>query len=244
VPEHPAAAGRNASAAAVGASPPEASAQPLRPPPAPLIDSGTSPAASRGAGSQAQQEPSFLDRTGSAPVPEATGTWEQTKSVPLQWLQDQPQFLTSVEKHLAAFLGPIAGLTTRRAAARAKDPDELFALLAATLPTEADRQGFLARKKDLLRRLLSVPAALESPSPKRRAVQPAPAASNSAIELTPEAMRRASRLLAWYIGPISKILTERAAKRAGSLQGLYLLLAEHLRNGERARFLSDAGFPE
>jgi serine/threonine protein kinase len=245
VSEPPAAAERNASAAAVGASAQEMTVRPIHPPPsATPANSGTSPAASTGSVSQVEQEPSRLDSTASVPASEATGTGEPTTFVPLKWLEDQTQFLASVEKHLAEFLGPIAGMATRRAAAKAKDPDELFAFLASTVPSEPDRQRFLARKGELLRRLSSVPPATQSRLPRPSVAEPVPAASDSVIEVTPEAVRRASRLLAWYVGPISRILAERAAKRASSLRVLYLLLAEHLRNGERARFLSEAGFPE
>jgi hypothetical protein len=64
-------------------------------------------------------------------------------------------------------------------------------------------------------------------------------------ELTPDSIRQAAELLARYVGPISRVLTERAAERADSLRALYVLLGEHLRDGtERARFLLEAGFPE
>jgi phosphoenolpyruvate synthase/pyruvate phosphate dikinase len=64
-------------------------------------------------------------------------------------------------------------------------------------------------------------------------------------ELTPDSIRRAAELLARYVGPISRVLTERAVKRADNLRALYLILGEHLKDGpERARFLQEAGFPE
>ena len=47
------------------------------------------------------------------------------------------------------------------------------------------------------------------------------------------------------MGPISRILTERAVTRADNLRSLYIILGEHLKDGsERARFLLEAGFPE
>jgi len=72
-----------------------------------------------------------------------------------------------------------------------------------------------------------------------------PSAALHEAELTPDSIRHAAELLARYVGPISQILAERAAKRADSLRALYLILGEHLKDGpERARFLREAGFPE
>jgi len=65
------------------------------------------------------------------------------------------------------------------------------------------------------------------------------------VALTPAGIRHAGELLARYLGPVARILAERAAPRAASEQALYAALAEHLQNpAERARFLHDAGFPE
>ena len=58
-------------------------------------------------------------------------------------------------------------------------------------------------------------------------------------------VEEAARMLAYHVGPISRILAKRAAERAENRRALYLLLAEHVENKtDRARFLRDAGFPE
>jgi hypothetical protein len=65
------------------------------------------------------------------------------------------------------------------------------------------------------------------------------------VKLNPADLHKASELLALYLGPISRILTERAARRSDSLCGLYMILADHLKdNSERTQFLREAGFPE
>ena len=72
-----------------------------------------------------------------------------------------------------------------------------------------------------------------------------PSAASREAELTPDSIRHAAELLARYVGPISRVLTERAVKRADCLRTLYLILGEHLKDrAERARFLLEAGFPE
>ena len=154
----------------------------------------------------------------------------------------QGEALKPVEKYLATFLGPMAGIIVQRTAAEAQDPKEMFALLAARLPSKKDRDAFLARRDELLKGFAQIKARDEgsgSGSGSR------PSTAPHEVELTPDSIRRATELLARYVGPISRVLIERAVKRADNLRSLYLILGEHLRDGpERARFLAEAGFPE
>ena len=151
--------------------------------------------------------------------------------------------LGAVERHLAFSLGPIAGFIVQKAAAKAKDQDELFGQLASMLSSERDRQSFLAKKKEFLR----IPPP-ETPTVKGAAgggEKQAAATVPRGGELNPADLHKASELLAHYLGPISRILTERAARQSDSLCGLYRILADHLKdNSERAQFLREAGFPE
>src|ERR1700723_3397765 len=154
----------------------------------------------------------------------------------------QGEALKPVEKYLATFLGPMAGIIVQRTAAEAQDPKEMFALLAARLPSKKDRDAFLARRDELLKGFAQIKARDEgsgSGSGSRPSTAPHEA------ELTPDSIRRATELFARYVGPISRVLTERAMTRADNLRSLYLILGEHLKDGpERARFLAEAGFPE
>ena len=167
------------------------------------------------------------------------------------WQDEERQFLSAVEKHLAKFIGPMAGIIVRRTASRAKDPAELLTLLASTFTKEADREAFLARKNEFLfgvtpYAVTKTRAKAPSPPTNRPAsAAQASGAPSSPTELTPAAIRHASELLARRVGPVARLLTERAAQRADSLRALYLILAEHLKDrAERARFLAEAGFPE
>ena len=154
----------------------------------------------------------------------------------------QGEALKPIEKYLATFLGPMAGIIVQRTAAEAQDPKEMFALLAARLPSKKDRDAFLARKEELLRGFAQIQPRHES-SGTGSASRPSTAPREA--ELTPDSIRRASELLAKYVGPISRVLTERAVTRADNLGSLYIILGEHLKDGpERARFLLEAGFPE
>jgi hypothetical protein len=150
--------------------------------------------------------------------------------------------LKPIEKYLATFLGPMAGVIVQRTAAETQDPKEMFALLAARLSSKKDRDAFLARRDELLRGFAQIQTRDESSG---AGSAPRPSTAPREAELTPDSIRCAAELLARYVGPISRVLTERAVTRADNLRSLYLILGEHLRDGpERARFLLEAGFPE
>jgi serine/threonine protein kinase len=154
----------------------------------------------------------------------------------------QGEALKPIEKYLATFLGPMAGIIVQRTAAEAQDPKEMFALLAARLPSKKDRDAFLARRDELLKGFAQIQARDEGSGAGSGS---RPSTASREEELTPDSIRRAAELLAGYMGPISRVLTERAVARADNLRSLYLILGEHLKDGpERARFLAEAGFPE
>jgi serine/threonine protein kinase len=163
------------------------------------------------------------------------------------WQAEEPQFIGAVERHLATFIGPMASIIVRRTAPKTNDPGELLVHLASTLHAETDRKAFLARKNELFGKLTHVrPTKESSPGdkPAGTAVARVVDASDGG-ELTPAAVRHASELLAPYLGPLSRVLTERAAKSAPNVRALYSLLADHLQDQrERTKFLAEAGFPE
>ena len=141
----------------------------------------------------------------------------------------------------------------KRTAAKASDPNDLIAQLAATLNVEGDRKEFLARKNELLRGL-TVPVAdstahAETSSGAVAATTGthagAPVSDAPLVPLTAERTRRATELLARCVGPVAKILVERAAARVNDERALYGMLAEHVQNpSERSRFLRDAGYSQ
>lgn len=82
-------------------------------------------------------------------------------------------------------------------------------------------------------------------NPEERQATPEKIADRPDIQMNPADIRKASESIARYVGPISKILTERAARRSNSLRDLYIILAGYLKEGsERTKFLNEAGFPE
>jgi eukaryotic-like serine/threonine-protein kinase len=182
-------------------------------------------------------------KAGQLSSPHRVGSSAMPSSPELSAKVSESLDLRALEKHLAVSLGPIAGFIVEKAASKAKTQDDLFAQLASTISSQKDREAFLTRKKEFIRvaspeveKALAVAAgidqAISTPVPLRTGL--------NAAEI-----RKASELAARYLGPVSQILAERGARRAGSLHDLYLILAGYLKeNSERAQFLRDAGFPQ
>ena len=150
--------------------------------------------------------------------------------------------LRAIEKDLAVFLGPLARIMVKRAAAKTKNLDELCKLLGQSLERDEDRDAFLQQQNTRSRSRAKTQAIPEVP-----AMVPATTAVNplSPLGITPDAIDHAAKMLAAHVGPISMVLAKKAARRADSVQSFYRLLSEHVQNSaERRRFLRDAGFPD
>jgi hypothetical protein len=173
---------------------------------------------------------------------------EPAHTEPTQRLDTLQDFtLQTIERQLATFIGPLAKIMVRRAASKAANSDELYAILAATLERDADRLAFLSSKAGLTHGRAQGQPRIEpaQSTAQGTTAQGAPLTSSYSLELTPAVIDQAARLLAPYVGPISAVLVRKAAKRADNLRALYLLLAEHVEAGaRRVRFLRDAGFPD
>ncbi|MGC2194507.1 MAG: serine/threonine-protein kinase [Terriglobales bacterium] len=154
------------------------------------------------------------------------------------WPEDT---LLAAEKELAAFIGPLAKVMVKKAASRTTNVDEFCTLLAAGIERKSDREAFLAA--------MSCPGGgaqngTAQPTPPGN-VATGPDSAAVRATLTPAAIERAARLLAQHVGPLSGVLTRKAARHAESVRAFYLLLAEHIETeSERDRFLQDAGFPD
>jgi anti-sigma28 factor (negative regulator of flagellin synthesis) len=148
--------------------------------------------------------------------------------------------LPDVERRLATFIGPVAKILVKKAAARTSDTGELYNQLAASLEREADRRAFLASVAEVSHISTTGHA---PPQPSGLVSGAGKTAAPGSPELTREAIEHAARLLAPYVGPISSVLAKRVAQRADSLRAFYRLLAEHVDDEtQRARFLHESGF--
>jgi hypothetical protein len=167
-------------------------------------------------------EPPTDDHPASQPQP--TNTPSQTPG----W---NAQELTRIEKQLAHFVGPIAGVLVRSGTRETGDLVSLIRWLAAKLMNAPDRDAFL-RSSGVTS--ASAPAVVHSDSDTKASGTPAAGGA----PLTPEYIARASQLLAVYLGPIATVLAKRAAQPGSSQEQFVDALAAHLSDDrERARFL-------
>jgi serine/threonine protein kinase len=242
-PNVPAPLDQSAVSAAAGSSTLGSSAKPPQGSSAMPSDSGISPTA----GASPRTNPVILGLLGSSGATRPPSLMDSGQvALVSRWQDQHPQFLSAVERQLASYVGPIAGILLRRSAAQAKDPVDLVSLLAASIHVESDRRAFLTRSHDLLQSLAKTGGTpIQENKPRTETQAQAPKDTTPPAELTPEVVRRAAELLARYLGPVSHILAERTARRADSAKNFYFLLADHLHNdAERHRFLREVGFPD
>jgi serine/threonine-protein kinase len=118
-----------------------------------------------------------------------------------------PELLAQLEERLAHHVGPVASLLVRRAAAHATNPRMLAAQLARHLPDEATRHQF-----DTLLQRHTAGQGSASSRPVSESIQPA-ARGTSAHARVPDAayIEAAARQLATHIGPVARIVAQRAA---------------------------------
>jgi hypothetical protein len=139
--------------------------------------------------------------------------------------------LAQIEKHLARFVGPIAGVWVRSGARETSDLVALIQLLAAKFSEAADREAFL-------RSFGVTPAPASSAAHSDTDNEDCGTAANGGTPLTPEYIARAARVLTVHMGPIATVLAKRAALPGSSQEQFVDALASHLSDdSERARFL-------
>ena len=138
-----------------------------------------------------------------------------------------------LERILADFVGPIAGHLVRQVGAECADVRELCRRLGAEIPAEAERRAFLrACAREL------GPASLSDTARQAIATTVVPAPP-TAPTWDPAVLERAKLELAAYIGPLARVIVERAAGRARDLAEFYALLAAEIASaGDRQAFLA------
>lgn len=135
-----------------------------------------------------------------------------------------PKLLESIERSLASYVGPIAGLLLKSATRHAVKPETLAGRLAESITDEAERRRFL---EDVGRLVPAKPATV------------APAATRPAAPRPDKAeLERLVAALTAHVGPLARVLVTRAAAEGGSGEALWDKLALHIEDpGERQQFL-------
>ncbi len=181
--------------------------------------------------------------TGASGVSPGLGGQSPPRTQATQW---QENTLKTVERQLAAYIGPLAGVIVRRAASTAHDLGELYAQLEGKLDTEEARRGL----RDGLTKLgmrtggqapgsTGITSGGLGRSMVREATQATPVPT---VPLAPADVEKAGRALARHLGPIAPVLAKKAATTAAGPADLYRALAEHIDDADaRRRFLAEVG---
>jgi serine/threonine-protein kinase len=150
----------------------------------------------------------------------ALSTWDDT-------------VLRTVERQLAHYVGPMARVMIRRAAERTGDVDELYALLAENISDPAHRQRFFDDGG------ATATAARSATQPGSTTGQRA-RARVATLEQT--FVDQTTMRLATYLGPIARVVANRAAQKAATQDEFVQLVADHLGAQDRGAFLREIGF--
>jgi tRNA A-37 threonylcarbamoyl transferase component Bud32 len=164
--------------------------------------------------------------------------------------------LQTVERELAKFVGPMAKVVVRKAAARTGDTAELYAIAAESIADAAERQKFVASRPGAsttgasatgghtasgtrpisVRKGQTAPQQVRSQSGITRRSGPVP--------LDQDFVDQTTSRLAVYLGPVARVVARKAARKAGTQQEFVHIVAEHLGEQERGAFLRELGFDE
>jgi hypothetical protein len=136
----------------------------------------------------------------------------------------EPEALRTAERRLADLMGPIAERLVAAAAVQAKTTAELYAALARSIPSEAERKRFLSG--------IAEPGSCASAQ--------APGPQDGPATFSPEELQAIARTLVRYVGPIAMQLVQREKAHAQSRSDLCRRLGQRIaREAERNAFLKD-----
>jgi len=136
----------------------------------------------------------------------------------------RPDVLKALEESLEPHVGPMSRALVRKAARRATSIEALTGLVAQLLPDERQRTEFIARTQRL------VPQAGEAPP-----AAPVAARARSGVPLDETLVAHAERLLAAYLGPMSRVIVRKVAQHTSDPAEFHRLLAAELDNETQRR---------
>ena len=152
----------------------------------------------------------------SAPLPTQARNWD-------------PALLARVERVLVQSIGPVARTMVAKAAAESSDFDELYTRLAQGLGRASDRSAFLRSLGGA-----RVEPSLTASRLPAMTVPPPTATTGGAFSISPEAQKAAQAALAFYVGPIARVLVQKAAAQARSPQAFVDALTAHVAKPDEA----------
>jgi serine/threonine-protein kinase len=138
-----------------------------------------------------------------------------------------PKVLEAVERRALLLLGPLAPVLLRKASATSSTIDELIEKLASFVPSEKERKALLD--------------AFRAPQPTPSAT-PVASRTPARVAWDPGVLDRLQRQLAVYIGPVARVVVQRACARAVEPRELHEIVAREIASdAERASFLASVG---
>ena len=161
-----------------------------------------------------------------------------------------PAVLATIERRLAAHVGPIARHLVREAAHEGGSLDALCTKLAVGIEQEAARTAFLRAVQSTMTNASAAVAERQGTAEGtaqgtaqggvQGSVQGTVTSGTAAVALAGAVLDRVRHDLTLVLGPIARVLVSRAAAEGGTERALRRRLAAHIANeAERARFLGD-----
>ena len=153
--------------------------------------------------------------------------------------------LHTIERQLANFVGPMARVMVRKAAAKSRDTMELYSLLSESISDPEVRKQFLAGTQGATGERAAAnhtaAGAQGTTPPQLRSIS---GGDEAFAPIDPGFVEQTTSRLAVYLGPIARVVTRKAAQAAGNRQEFVQRVAEHLGAQERGQFLREIGFVE
>jgi serine/threonine-protein kinase len=163
---------------------------------------------------------------------QATPVWDDTT-------------LHTIERQLANFVGPMARVMVKKAAAKSRDTAELYSLLSDSITDPEVRKKFI----DEMPRTAGEHSGTHQTSTGTGVrgttqLKSLSGGTEALAPLDPGFVEEATSRLAVYLGPIAKVVVRRAAQEGGNRQDFVQRVAGHLGAQERGAFLREFGFVE
>ena len=161
---------------------------------------------------------------------QATPVWDDTT-------------LHTIERQLANFVGPMARVMVKKAAAKSRDTAELYSLLSESITDSEVRQKFI----DEMQRAAVERSGTHPTSTGVRGttqLKSLGGGTEALAPLDPGFVEEATSRLTVYLGPVAKVVVRKAAKEGGNRQDFVQRVAGHLGAQERGAFLREFGFVE
>ena len=163
----------------------------------------------------------------------AAANVETVTAVPIALLTT-PQ-IGRIENSLAAIIGPIARHLVKNACLHAGSMVEMRQALLAFIPAKTDQEKFLKECGDVFSSADAAPVLAVTPPPVKQQ-------EKTAVVWNPQVLEKTRQELAVFIGPMARLLVDRAAAKAQTRAALYQMLAEEIHSPkDRERFLKQAG---